>query len=310
MTREKIFNKHFDLSHSILYNEYPEEYTKTIGVPGKFTEKVNRRVHLKNGTCGEMDSADIANPDGKILLKKAAVCLEHQSKVVEDAKLNIIGYYDIQLVTDENLPTLLVIASHLDPKKSKNKLIHTPSDTIELYFLDLSEKNICQRLNKLKEKINNNEKISIEDALNLGVILLYAPRQHAYEITETVVNLYLKIVPAIDLKMENCLYSVITILIDAYIDDEKTYRRLINMIENNTSPEVEPLYETKKALLKSLKWKEEDLTAANKTIAEKDKSIAEKDKNLAEKDKSIAEANATIDELKREIQILKTQNAK
>ena len=103
--------------------------------------------------------------------------------------------------------------------------------------------------------------------------------------------------------MENCLYSVITILIDAYIDDEKTYRRLINMIENNTSPEVEPLYETKKALLKSLKWKEEDLTAANKTIAEKDK-------NLAEKDKSIAEANATIDELKREIQILKTQNAK
>ena len=96
--------------------------------------------------------------------------------------------------------------------------------------------------------------------------------------------------------MENCLYSVITILIDAYIDDEKTYRRLINMIENNTSPEVEPLYETKKALLESLKWKEEDLTAANKSIAEKDKNLAE--------------ANATIDELKREIQILKTQNAK
>ena len=63
------------------------------------------------------------------------------------------------------------------------------------------------------------------------------------------------------------------------------------MIENNTSPEVEPLYETKKALLK-----EEDLTAANKSIAEKDKNLAE--------------ANATIDELKREIQILKTQNAK
>lgn len=96
--------------------------------------------------------------------------------------------------------------------------------------------------------------------------------------------------------MENCLYSVITILIDAYIDDEKTYRRLINMIKNNTSPEVEPLYETKKALLKSLKWKEEDLTAANKSIAEKDKNLAE--------------ANATINELKREIQILKTQNAK
>lgn len=158
MKRKKRFNNHFDLSHSILYNEYPENYTKTIGVPGKITEKINRRVHLKNGTCGEMDSAYIANPDGKILLKKAAVCLEHQSKTVNDTKLNTIGYYDIQLVTDENLPTLLVIASHIDPKKSKNKLIHTPSDTIELYFLDLSEKNICQRLNKLKEKINNNKK--------------------------------------------------------------------------------------------------------------------------------------------------------
>lgn len=266
MVREKKFAKHFDLCHSIMFNEYPDIYTNIIGVPGEFVKKINRRVHLKDGTGGKMDSAYIANPDNKILFEKVAVDLEHQSKAVSEIKLNKFGDYDIQLVSDENLPTLLAVASHLNPEKSKNILIRSPSDITELYFLDLSEENICQRLNNVKKIIDNNKKLSVEDALNLGVILLYAPRKHAYEITEIIANLYLKIVHTLDLKMENCLYSVITVLIDAYIDDEKEYRRLTNMIENNTSPEVEPLFETKKALLENLKWQEEDLAEANNTI--------------------------------------------
>ena len=53
-----------------------------------------------------------------------------------------IGDYDIQLVLNEHLPTLIVVASHIAPENQKNKLIRTPSDITKLYFVDLTEENI------------------------------------------------------------------------------------------------------------------------------------------------------------------------
>ena len=91
MSRERKFSKPFDLSHSILFNEFPAIYTSTIGVPGFFVKKINRRVHLKDGTGGEMDSTYIANPDYKQLFERVAVGLEHQSAPVSDEKLTSLG---------------------------------------------------------------------------------------------------------------------------------------------------------------------------------------------------------------------------
>ena len=59
--------------------------------------------------------------------------------------------------------------------------------------------------------------MSTENALNLGVIALYAPRNRVHEIMNAVVNLYLKIVNDIDFKMEFTLYSVITILVEHFL---------------------------------------------------------------------------------------------
>lgn len=294
MVRERKYSKHYDLSHNILYNSFPKEYTKTIGVPGKFVKKINRRVHLKDGTTGEMDSAYIALPDGKILFKKASVCLEHQSKPVDDEKLDAIGYYDIQLVTDENLPTLIVVASPSHPKKSKNQLKRTPSDCLKIYFVDLTEKNIYERLNRLNEIIKTNEKISTEEALNLGVIPLYAPKKHTQEITETIISHYIEIHQDLSLEMEKCLYSVITILTDAHIDNENEYRRLTKMIDKNTSTEAKQHFGMYDGLIESLRYREEDLAEANKTIAEKDKILTE--------------AQNEINNLKNEIRQLKNHN--
>lgn len=209
------------MAHRILFSNYTAIYTQTIGVPGVYVKKINRNVHLKDGTAGEMDSVYIANPDDKILFEKVAVGLEHQSVPVGDSKLHMIGNYDVQLVVDQHLPTLLVVASHLNEEKSKNKLIRSPSDITKLYFLNLGEKNITQWLNNVMKIINNKENLDTEDALNLGVILLYAPRNRSREISKTIVNLYLKIVEDLDFKMEFTLYSVISILVDAFFDDEK-----------------------------------------------------------------------------------------
>ena len=267
MIRKRKFSKPFDLSHSILFNEFPKEYTSTIGVPGIFAKKCNRRVHLKDGTSGEMDSAYIADSDNRILFERVAVGLEHQSIPVGEKKLSKFGDYDIQLVVDEHLPTLLVVASHLNKNKSKNKLIRSPSDITQLYFLDLSEENISQRLSTLSKIIYNNQYLSQEMALNLGIIALYAPRERACEIMDTVVRLYLKIVEKLDLHMEYTLYSVITVLLDAFFDDEDEYRRLTKMMDDNTSQESQMRFASHESTIESLTYAEEDLAHARDDLA-------------------------------------------
>ena len=275
MIRKRKFSKPFDLSHSILFNEFPKEYTSTIGVPGKFVKKCNRRVHLKDGTCGEMDSAYIADADYKILFESVAVGLEHQSIPVGEKKLNKFGDYDVQLVVDEHLPTLLVVASHLNKEKSKNKLIRSPSDITQLYFLDLGEDNISQRLSTVSKIIYNNQYLSQEMALNLGVIALYAPRERACEIMDTVVSLYLQIVGNLDLHMEYTLYSVITVLLDAFFDDEDEYRRLTKMMDDNTSQESQMRFASHESTFESLTYAKEDLAHTKDDLAKANGKIAD-----------------------------------
>ena len=308
MTIERLFFKPFDLAHYIMFNEYPVEYIKTIDVPGTFVEKISTRVHLKNGISGEMDSAFILNPDGEILKEKVAACLEHQTTPVQSYKLDKFGDFDIQLVSDKNLPTFLMVASHLNDTGSKRELIRSPSDITKLYFLNLGEENICKRLNTVSKIVENNRHLTTEDALNLGIILLYAPRKYACEITDKVVNLYIKITKDLDSKMEHCLYSVIYTMIDAYIDDEEEYRRLVNMINKSTSQDTQEAFAaTKEYFINSLQWTKEDLEIAkgDLEIAKGDLEIAKGDLETA--NEKIRKQEKEKEELKKEIDRLKNE---
>ena len=154
--RKRQHYKQFDAAHTFMFNKYPAEYTKTIGVPGHFVKLSNRKVLLNNGIEGMMDSAFVLDPDGEILTERVASCLEHQSTPVDEEKLEKMGDYDIQLVSDKNLPTLIIVASHLSSRKSKIILRRSPSDVTILYFLDLGEKDNRRRLTRLSKLIENN----------------------------------------------------------------------------------------------------------------------------------------------------------
>ena len=305
MIRKRKFKKHFDLAHSIMFSDYPLEYTQALGVPGVFNRKINRRVHLKNGSIGEMDSAYIADPDNKILFERVATALEHQSNPISSSKLSKIGDYDIQLVADENLPTFIVIASHINEEKSKKILVRSPSDITKLYFLDLGEEIITKKLNTVSKIINNNQNLSIENALNLGIIVLYTQRYQACKITEEVVKLYLKISKNLNFKIERVLYSVIVIMIDAYFDDENKYQELIHMMEKNTTQKTKQEFESQEYFIESLEYAKEDIEILKKQRKEDKKQLEEKNKTIEEKDKTIEEANGKITDLEAEIQILK-----
>ena len=288
--REKLFSKPFDKAHSILFNGAPAEYTSVVEVPGIFVEKINRMVHLKDGTGGEMDAAYIADPDYELLFERATVAFEHQSKPVSDEKMDKFGDYDTQMVVDHHLPTLICVACKISPYKSRDELKRTPSDITKPYYLDLSEENIYKRLNMVEGIINSNKYLSRENALNLGVIVLFAPQNHACEVTERVVNLYIKISDDLDFKMELILFSVIILMIDAYFDEENDFKRLMNMMNNNTSSEVIDEFSPFDGFRESLDY-------ADRRISQ----LEEENSELEAENSRIPELEARIKELENQI---------
>ncbi len=223
MIRKRTLDKPYDFAFGMLYNEYPKELHEELKIPGIFKQKSNVKVRLKSGRVLEMDASYVVGPDFKVLFEEAIVDLEHQSVPVGMSKIKIIGDYNIQQIADERLPTLNVIASHLSEEKSVKEFERTPTTTTKLMFLNLGRDEIKKRLSNLSNIINNNEEqLTVKNALNLGIIVLFAPRDIACEITRHAVELYNKMKNK-PRKLEYTLYSVISAMVDAYFDDEDEY---------------------------------------------------------------------------------------
>lgn len=292
MARKKIHHP-FDFAFGLMYNEFPKELHENLNIPGVFLKKSNVKVRLKDETILEMDASYVVNPDFDRLFEPAVVIMEHQSKAVDMPKIQIIGNYDIQKIADERLPTLNVIASHLSPEKSVQEIDRTPTSTTKLLFLDLGAKDNQKRLNRLKNIINyNEEQLTIKDALNLGIIVVFAQRDIAPKVTRQVIELYLKI-DAMPKKLEYTLYSVLCAMIDAYFDDENEYEELICMINNETADDVVGKFESEIISQNKIIELEKELDGAN--------SRADSEAIRADN------AEAEIRRLKDEIELLKCQ---
>lgn len=276
---KKHINNPYDYAFGILYTEFPKELHELLNIPGKFKRKSNVKVRLKNGKVLEMDSSYVVDSDFDELYEPAVVNLEHQSTPVDEEKIKIIGNYNIQQIADERLPPFNVIATHIDKEKSVQKYKRTPTNTSELYFIDLGEKNIQQRLNTVSNIVRTNEKhLTIKDALNLGIIVLFAPRDNARNITRKVLDLYMQIKHMPE-KLEFTLYSVISAMINAYFDDEKEYDELINMINYETEDEIIDKFETEIRTQNKMKEVEQfanDAIEENKQLKAKIKELEKK----------------------------------
>ena len=303
MARKRKLNNPYDFAFGVMYNEYPKEFHKELNIPGIFKRKSNVKVRLKDGRMLEMDASYVVGPDFKVLFEPAVVDLEHQSTPVDMPKIKIIGDYNIQQIADERLPPLNVIASHLNEEKSIREFERTPTSTTKLMFLNLGRQDNKKRLNTVSNIIKNHEEhLTIGNALNLGIIVLFAPRDSACEITRQIVELYNKIKNK-PKKLEYTLYSVISTMIDAYFDDDEEFKELIDMINNETGEDVVGRFETEIISQNKLIELGEKLDVMS---AEKDAADAENVRLKAEKDaldNRITQLQDTIKELENQLRL-------
>ena len=200
LAKEMINIKHdrinphpFNDGFKIMYNEFPRELHDNLGVPVVYKEKIsNLSVYSKKGIIGEMDVSYIVGPDYKTIFEPMIFNGEHQSTKVDEEKIKMMCQYAFQQIADVNLPQFTYVASHIKKEEHLQKYACTPTHLIKPLYIITDEKNNAKRLIKIKKIINNNNTLSDLDALNLGIITLFAPRDNALEITEEVIELYIK----------------------------------------------------------------------------------------------------------------------
>ena len=252
MTRERLIFKPFNRGFQMMYEEFPKELHEELRVPGTFVRKTDVKVKLEDGRELEMDASYIVDPDNKIIFERMVVNLEHQSYRVGKSKIRIMTLYEQKNIHEENLPNLSVVASHIPIESHEQYFERTPSHILKPYYLDLGEKDIQERLIKVKDIIDNNKKITNNAALNLGIIVLFAPRENALEITEKVIGLYNKIRDQLSKKMKNTLYQIIFAMIDAYCDKEEDFDRMVTMLKEKNDEDNIENYEYVKRIRNSL----------------------------------------------------------
>jgi len=252
-----------------------------------------------------MDASYVAKPDFKVLFERAVVNLEHQSTPVTKEKIKTIGNYNLQQIAEERLPPLSVIASHLPKEKSYQSYVRTPSYETKLHFLDLGEDNIMERLNRVRNKIYNYKELSVAETLELGVIVLFAPRDKGNKITREVVGLYRKISDYIYGKLELVLYGILYVMIDAFFNDEEEYEEMMKMLKEKTTIEAQDEFENQKLTEARLNYTSEqlELTHARLNYAnEQIEALTDENNNITTK---YNEAQERIAELEKELKILK-----
>ena len=90
-------------------------------------------------------------------------------------------------------------------------------------------------------------------------------------------------------------------MIDAFFEDKNEYGRLINMVDEKTSPEVIEKLASSEDLLKSLDYANEDLAIVNENLAAVNKDLAAVNEDLAIANHKIADLEAENKRLKEEL---------
>ena len=233
---EREIHNPFNFGFELIYDSLAADFHVNLGIPGIFFKKCSKSIII-DGRILEADACYMVLPDYITLHEKAIAIVEHQSKEVNNVKIVAISDYEIGKIQKTGLPPLTVVACHLDKSKSVQKYARTPSYITQPLFLDLDEENNTERLSTLRDNINSDNELSISEALNIGTVVLFAPRERGLEITEEVIGLYDKL--SIDNEiLDFTLYGVLYAMIDAYSIYEHDFRRLKNMLDETTETDI------------------------------------------------------------------------
>ena len=197
--------------------------------------------------------------------------IENQSTAVDFRKLNAIAEYAKFILIYNHALVNTIVITKVDPKYCLKEINLTKSLILRPYYIYMSPEEILKLLNSIKDKINNNKKLTYRDAIALALIPTLAQNHIAEKVTEEVCHLIEKY-QFHDNKLRYDICFIIDIMIDRNITNKNKQKKLREALKMDKT----------RTIIRKLVEEEN-----KETLKEKDKIIEEKNKELEEKNKEL-----------------------
>ena len=305
-----------DVSTKYLQETNGEELFNFFKLPGKFVKSYPKTIVRRDGSQIEMDWLVLADPDNITLFERTLINVEFQTKRVSEEKIKVISDYKDYSKTYFALPvlTIIIVFDEKEYEESLKEYCSTASDILRPIYIHMPWKEIEKRFNNLKSKINNRKKLSKEEAFDIAFLPMFAPKQKAGPITETITKLF-KMEKTLEEKLKSDIAYVLGIMIRKYFDCTTKGKELLKLIEKEIDKsalmdvieyELDYREQVHKAEIneknKEILAKDQEIHNKDKEIQNKDKEIHNKDKEIQNKDKEIHNKDKEIHNKDKEIQ--------
>ena len=306
----------FDKSFRFLADQHTGDMHLNLGLPGKFLRLLQNDVAKDPKSNIRMDLLELVGPDGDTITEETVINLEHQSTKLDREKLEQISKYKDYSKCKFKNPILSAVATPFRPEEQKQEYKSTESDITKPKILCMDYNELQKRLNTLKRKINNNEKIENHILLDFGIIAIFL-RENKYPVLKELCQLFKK-ADEIPKELERDLALVLESMIKIHLkNNNEQIKELLNMIGKDIETAKRGMriyYEEEFAQIdaehkKELTLKDVEnrkiIAEKNLQLEKKDLEIEEKDLEIEEKDLEIEEKDQTISKQEKEIKRLK-----
>jgi len=223
----------FNLSFKCIFTYFPGEEIESLGIPGEFIHVLSEKLY------GDLKEMEMDGPylsvwgDGD--LKQVFACdVEHDNQPPNPKNFPRFSRYILRLIQITGRAPFFSVASKHAPPESALEFEISPSLTLKPFYPDLGELNNRERLNTVRNKINFNREISIKTGLHLANALLFVPNECAEQRVIEALNYYLD-AEITDSRLEFVLCTVVSCMVDAYVEKEEDYRRYMKLINDKSS---------------------------------------------------------------------------
>lgn len=202
--------------------------------------------------------------------------------------------YKLQLTFKYKRPSLNVVVTNVGDK-DHTVIYESHGDAYMVYVRVFNDKEISQRLNTLKIKIENNKKLSEIEVLDFAYVLMFAKENKAKIYSNVIVELFSE-VENLDKSQQLDIHYVLKKLIRLHFrDDENQARELLMMITKSVHPDVLENMTTLEKALKKVEEKDYELSVKDDEISSMRNDLSVKDDEINKLRKKLKENNIEVD---------------
>ncbi len=197
----------------------PSEMLNYLGIEAKFIQSLSTVFVDSHGKECRNDFTFLVVFDNEDF--NSVIDFEHQSTYVNMSRLDTMSWGAIDFATHYRYPVLLVIATDEESyKKSETEFNSCGSIRVIPYYIYFTWEEIQKRINNLKEKIKNNEKLNTNEYLDLGFLPIFSPKDKRPYVTRICVDLY-KTIEIKHLRINQAVYFSLGMMIARFFDDDE-----------------------------------------------------------------------------------------